>query len=94
MTGSEDDSTPEAVSYTHLDVYKRQEQFGLGDALDAIGAFAHNDHVGLGLEQGAQPEAHNEMIVDDQDPDLVHALIPQPARSPSLACPAGAESRS
>ena len=66
----------------------------LGDALDAIGAFAHDDHVGLGLEQGAQPEAHNEMIVDDQDPDLVHALIPQPARSPSLACPAGAESRS
>jgi hypothetical protein len=61
----------EPVDVRHADVHEHDVGLGLADQVDrgrAVGGLAHHDHAGLVVDEGAEPGAHERLVVGDEDP--------------------------
>jgi hypothetical protein len=58
---------------------------------DAVLGLGHHLHVGLALDQHAEPRAHDAVVVRDQDADHVAAFTSSAMRSVTVVPPPGAE---
>ena len=71
----------DAVDAGHADVHQHHVGSFAADEVDgllAVGGFARDLHVGLGLDDHAKPRAHERLVVGDRHADCFHAPLPDP----------------
>ena len=69
----------DAVDAGHADVHQHHVGSFAADEVDgllAVGGFARDLHVGLGLDDHAKPRAHERLVVGDRHADCFHAPLP------------------